>query len=74
MAYADAVLSRESAAIRRKRDQVINRLGPPQAADAAGVIASFNAIVRISDASGIQLEDFKQDSADELRRFVNGES
>ena len=72
--YADAVLSRDSAAICHERDQVIARLGPKQAVDAAGVIASFNAIVRLSDASGIQLEDFKQDSADEIRRFINGEA
>ena len=46
---------------------VVAALGAEGLVDAAGVIATFNAIVRVADASGIPLEEAKREASVEIR-------
>jgi hypothetical protein len=41
-------------------------MGAEALVDAAGTVASFNSIVRVADATGIPIEDFKEDAAREI--------
>ncbi len=42
-------------------------LGPSALADAAGVVAVFDAVVKIADATGIPLEDAKAAATEDVR-------
>jgi hypothetical protein len=42
-------------------------MGEPAMVDAAAVIAGFNGITRIADATGIPLEDFKAEQSENWR-------
>ncbi len=43
-------------------------MGAAALVDCAGVVAVFNAVVRIADATGIPLETYKEEISVELRR------
>ncbi|PON19064.1 hypothetical protein C2W62_04725 [Candidatus Entotheonella serta] len=64
--FVEAVLD-PSADVAPIRQDVANTLGAPALVDSAAVIAIFNAVVRIADATGISLEDYKVDSTAHLR-------
>ena len=65
VAFAEAVLGDDHAAVARAREALMTALGPPGLVDAAGVVGLFNAIDRVADATGIPLEPEKAaDSAD----------
>lgn len=49
------------------REALREALGPAALADAAAIVASFNAVVKIADGTGIPLEDFKAASTEDLR-------
>ena len=49
------------------RARIVAGLGAEAAIDAAGVVAIFNAVVRIADATGIPLEAYKAELSAELR-------
>ncbi len=49
------------------RARIVAELGAEAAIDAAGVVAIFNAVVRIADATGIPLETCKAEQSVELR-------
>lgn len=55
--------NRQSAA----RQSVYRALGPEGLVDAAAIVASFNAVVKIADATGIPLEDYKEAATQDLR-------
>jgi hypothetical protein len=57
--FADAVIARDPARIAAARAVVLETLGEAAMLDAAAVIAGFNGITRIADATGIPLEDDK---------------
>jgi hypothetical protein len=59
LAFADAALSFDADRISPARAAVRARLGEAAMIDAAAVIAGFNGITRIADATGIPLEDTK---------------
>ena len=65
--FAEAVVDGTSGKIRKTREALIAALGAPGFVDAAGVVASFNAVVRIADATGIPVEDFKLERTEEER-------
>ena len=66
--FAEAVVTGDdSAAIEHARATLIGAVGRDAFVDAAGVVASFNAVVRIADATGIPLEDFKREQTTEVR-------
>ncbi len=65
--FAEAAVSdRDDLAARR--EAVRATLGEPAMIDAAAVIAIFQAVVRIADATGIPLEDVKAEASAGFRR------
>lgn len=58
--FAEAVAQGEFSA---ERDAVLREMGPEALVDAAGVIAIFNAVVKVADGIGIPLEDFKAETS-----------
>jgi hypothetical protein len=59
LAFADAVLGRDSTALADLREAVRTAVGDAGLSDAAGVIGGFDGITRIADAIGIPLEPEK---------------
>ena len=59
LAFADALLGSDDAALTRARENLRQAVGDEGLVDAAGVAATFNAIDRIADATGIPLEEAK---------------
>ena len=57
--FAEAVAGGAAGKMGQARDALIAAVGMAGFVDAAGVVASFNAVVRIADATGIPVEDFK---------------
>ena len=49
------------------REQVRQTLGDEALVDSAAVIAMFNAVVKVADATGIPLEPYKEELSNELR-------
>ena len=49
------------------RNALLDRLGAEALVDAAAIVASFNAVVKVADGSGIPLEDFKAEATEDLR-------
>jgi hypothetical protein len=79
MDFGAAVVGNDDGALAACRDAVRRALGEEALADAAGVAAIFNAVVRIADATGIPLEDAKAVASQAVRaetgidNFANGE-
>ena len=65
--FAEAVVGGTDAELDRARGALIAAVGEAGLVDAAGVVASFNAVVRIADATGIPVEDFKLEKTVEER-------
>ena len=65
--FAEAVIGGAEGEIDRARDALVPAVGADGFVDAAGVVASFNAVVRIADATGIPVEDFKLERTVEER-------
>jgi len=59
LAFADAVIGGDSAAIGRAREAVRATIGDAGLIDAAAVIGGFDGITRIADATGIPMEPEK---------------
>ena len=43
------------------------KAGDEKLVDAAGAVASFNAVVKVADGTGLTVDEFRKDSADQLR-------
>lgn len=73
--FADAMIGAgypgEVARQKRARQQLLDALGPAALVDAAAVVGSFNAVVKIADATGIPLEDYKAAATTDLRRQLD---
>ena len=65
--FAEAAIGGTEAGIDRARQALIAAVGEEGFVDAAGVVASFNAVVRIADATGIPVEPFKLERTVEER-------
>ncbi len=59
LAFADAALSFDPVRMDPARAAIVTTLGEEAMLDAAAVVAGFNGITRIADATGIPLEDKK---------------
>jgi hypothetical protein len=57
VAYADAVVARDAAAIRGQGDSLRAALGAKALVQAAAVVGNFERMVRIADATGIPLDE-----------------
>ena len=54
--FAEAVLGNDDKRLARARTKLSGRLGTDALVDAAAVVANFNAIDRIADATGIPID------------------
>jgi hypothetical protein len=70
MDFGSAVVGGDAGDIASCRDAVRRALGEEALADAAGVAAIFNAVVRIADATGIPLEDAKAAASHDVRAEI----
>jgi len=67
VSFAEAVLGEEDAALARARRVLLEVLGPEAFIDAVAVIAGFNAVDRIADATGIPLDEPLEAGSGDLR-------
>lgn len=65
--FAEAVLRGDPQRQSRARSAIRELLGPAALVDAAALVASFSAVVKIADATGIPLEDYKEEATRDLR-------
>ena len=79
-AFADKALTDDTASLTTARAALTLTLGEAAMIDAAAVIAGFDGITRIADATGIPLEPPKAEAVADLRttlgldRFLNAKS
>ena len=57
IAFAEAMVGKDDAALAQARDAVVQTLGPEVMVDAAGVASNFERMVRIADSTGLPLDD-----------------
>lgn len=65
--FGEAMLRGDEARRAAAREAVLEAVGPQGLVDAAAVVASFNAVVKLADGAGIPLEDFKAAATVDLR-------
>lgn len=65
--YADAFVSGDAELLAGRRNTLARHMGGEATVDAAGIVAIFTAVVRIADATGIPLEDFKVEASVDIR-------
>jgi len=63
----EAALGDDAAALEDARRVVRHAVGGAGLVDAAAAIASFNAVVKIADGTGIPIEDWKAERTSDLR-------
>lgn len=66
-AFAEAVAYDDETAIAAARDAVTATLGPDAMVDAAAVAATFNAIDRVADSTGIPIDEERLDPSADFR-------
>jgi len=66
LAFADAVVGDDDAELDRIRVALVEELGEAAFVDAAATAASFNSVVRVADATGIPIEEYKKDPTREI--------
>ncbi len=66
MAFAEALV-RGAETLARSRAEVVEALSPEAMVDAAGVASNFERMVRIADATGIELGAFLEGVSDDAR-------
>lgn len=67
MDFAEAVLGGDEASLARARMRLTEALGTDALVDAAAVVANFNAIDRIADATGIPIDAERVELTADLR-------
>jgi hypothetical protein len=67
VAFAEAVLGGDDKHLARVRAKLTTALGTAALVDAAAVVANFNAIDRIADATGIPLDAERVEATADLR-------
>ena len=66
LVFVDAVAGDDDEALDIVRGELVELLGEEALVDAAGTAASFNSVVRVADATGIPIDEFKADPAREI--------
>ena len=56
IAFSEAAVGNDEAELGRARSRLVDSLGPEATVDAAGIVANFQRMVRIADATGIPLD------------------
>jgi hypothetical protein len=67
VAFADAVLGSDDARLSAIRSDIRTAMGDAALVDAAAIAATFNAIDRVADSTGIPIEDAKAEATADLR-------
>lgn len=67
VSFADAVLGTDDRRLDEIRAAIRSRMGDAALVDAAAIVATFNAIDRVADATGIPIEDAKAESTADIR-------
>jgi hypothetical protein len=67
LAFTEAVMGDDEAALARERAAARGVLSPDCFVEVAGVIAAFNVVDRIADATGIPLDDMMLAASADLR-------
>jgi hypothetical protein len=67
VSFADAVLGTDDKRLADIQSEIRRKMGDAALCDAAGIAATFNAIDRVADATGIPIEDVKADSTADFR-------
>jgi phosphoribosylaminoimidazole-succinocarboxamide synthase len=67
VAFADAVLGGDDKRLSAIRCEIRTTMGDAALVDAAAIAATFNAIDRVADSTGIQIEDAKAEATVDLR-------
>jgi hypothetical protein len=65
--FVEAVIGDDDARLDRARLAIHDTLGAAALVDAAGAVSSFNAVVKVADGSGIQVDDSRQETAAKMR-------
>ena len=65
--FAEAVVGDDDARASRSRSVIRDRLGDEQLVDCAGVVALFNAINRVADATGTRLDEILESLSADVR-------
>lgn len=68
--FAEAVMARNDNLTATLRKKLRVELGDHAMLDAAAVIAAFNLVARVADATGLPLEDYKEEASVELREHL----
>ena len=66
--FTEAVMGDDEHALRREREALRAVLTPEAFVDACGVIAAFNVVDRIADATGIPLDPMLYAASGDIRR------
>ena len=67
VAFAEAALGADDARLADTQVEIRAAIGDAALVDAAAIVATFNAIDRVADATGIQIEDAKAQSTADVR-------
>ena len=67
VALVDAALGEDMSALQKARAAVRRDLGDAAFVDACAAIASFNAVVKVADGTGIPIEDWKVERTRDIR-------
>ena len=67
IAFAEAVVGNDDAALAEARNAVLDTLGAAALVDACGVAATFNAIDRVADSTGIPIDEKRIEPSAGLR-------
>jgi hypothetical protein len=68
--FAEAVVSDDPAALTSARQETLDTLGPEALVDACGVAATFNAIDRVADSTGIPIDEVRLEPTAEFRESL----
>ncbi len=71
MDLTEAVYDGDETAIAAARRAVRQEMGDAAFVDACATIASFSAVVKIADGTGIPLEDYKEEASREIREELS---
>ena len=67
VAFAEAVLGIDNERLADTQSRIRAAMGDAALVDAAAIVATFNAIDRVADATGIQIEDMKAQTTADIR-------
>ena len=65
--FAEAVINGDNAAIQGVRDRMLETLSAEAVVDAAGVVATFDAIDRVADGTGVEQHQIVLDATADVR-------